>query len=210
MAIKNIVFDLGGVIMDLDRSRAVRRFEEMGVKDAEELIDPYEQKGIFLEVENGQATAEEFRRKLSEHVGKELTMEQISYGWLGFIVGVPQYKLDYMLELRNRYTVHVLSNTNPFIMADWAKTPAFSEAGRPLTDYSENIYASYEVGVTKPDIRIFEYMLADSGMIPSETLFIDDGKSNVDVAASLGMHIYQPANKEDWREAITCILEENK
>lgn len=207
MVIKNIVFDLGGVIMDLDRERSVRRFEELGVKDAGQLIDPYEQKGIFLEVENGKATAEEFQRKLSEHAGRELSMEELSYGWMGFIVGVPQYKLDYMLELRKKYNVYVLSNTNPFIMANWAKTKAFSEAGRPLDDYCEKIYASYEIGVTKPHIRIFEYMLEDSGMIPSETLFIDDGQTNVKVGASLGMQVYQPANKEDWREAITAILD---
>ena len=68
--IKNIVFDLGGVFIDLDHDQAVRRFKEIGVEDAEQLLDPYEQKGIFLEVENGTISADEFCQKLQEHTGK--------------------------------------------------------------------------------------------------------------------------------------------
>lgn len=83
--IKNIVFDLGGVFIDLDHDQAVRRFKEIGVEDAEQLLDPYEQKGIFLEVENGTISADEFCQKLREHTGKDLTYEDIKSGWLGFI-----------------------------------------------------------------------------------------------------------------------------
>lgn len=75
--IKNIVFDLGGVLVDLDHEGAVRSFEEIGVTDARQLLDPYEQKGIFLEVENGTITADEFSQKLREHAGKDLTYEEI-------------------------------------------------------------------------------------------------------------------------------------
>ncbi len=204
--IKNVVFDLGGVIMHLDHERAVRRFEELGVKDVRQLLDPYEQKGIFLEVEDGRIDAEGFRLKLSEHAGRSLSFDEIAWGWMGFIVEVPQYKLDYMLTLREQYTVYILSNTNPYIMGAWARTPAFSEVGRPLTDYCEKIYASYEIGITKPDERIFAHMLADAPMLPAETLFIDDGHRNVEIAAAMGMHTYQPANMEDWREPITRLL----
>lgn len=206
--IKNIVFDLGGVIMHLDHERAVRRFEELGIKDVRQLLDPYEQKGIFLDVENGKLDAEDFRRQLCEHAGRELSQEEILYGWLGFIVDVPQYKLDYMEALRHRYPVYILSNTNPYIMGMWARTPAFSEAGRPLSDYCDKIYASYEIGITKPDERIFAHMFADTGMLPGETLFVDDGRRNVELASTLGMLVYQPANMEDWREAIDHILQQ--
>ncbi len=206
MAIKNIVFDLGGVVIDLDRDQAVRRFEKIGVTDAEQLIDTYEQKGIFLEVENGTIDADTFCRKLSEYTGKDLSFDDITWAWLGFVVDVPQAKLDYILQLRNKYRVYLLSNTNPFIQLEWAQTDKFTPAGKPLNDYFDKLYTSYEIGVTKPDIRIFEYMLKDSGMIPSETLFVDDGKKNIEVGASLGMITYQPENKEDWRKPIDEIL----
>ena len=77
--IKNIVFDLGGVLIDLDHGQAVRRFKEIGVADAEQLLDPYEQKGIFLEVENGTITAEEYCEKLRKHAGKDIPYEDIKH-----------------------------------------------------------------------------------------------------------------------------------
>lgn len=205
--IKNIVFDLGGVIIDLDRDRSVRRFKEIGVDNIEEMLDAYKQKGVFLELENGTADTEEFRGKLSEMIGKELTTEEISYGWYGFILDVPEYKLDYILELRKKYKVYILSNTNPIIMK-WAKSPDFSKAGLPITAYCDKLYASYEMKVTKPDPLIFDMMINDSGMLPSETLFVDDGKLNIEIGDKLGFITYQPSNKEDWREPIERILNE--
>lgn len=204
--IRNVVFDLGGVLIDLDRDCAVRRFEEIGVADAERLIDAYEQKGIFLEVENGTIGTEEFCRKLSEHTGKELSFEDIKSAWMGFIVDVPQYKLDYLLELRKQYNVYLLSNTNPIIQEKWARTSQFTPAGRSIDKYFDKMYTSYEVGVTKPDPAIFEFMIKDCGLIPAETLFVDDAKSNIDVARTMGFSTYQPMNKEDWRVAIDTIL----
>lgn len=204
--IKNIVFDLGGVLIDLDRDRAVRRFEQIGVVDAEQLIDAYEQKGIFLEVENGTISAGQFCQKLCEHTGKDLPYEEIKYAWLGFIIDTPQYKLDYLLKLRENYQVYLLSNTNPIIQDGWARTDQFSLAGLPIGAYFDQMYTSYEVGVTKPDRKIFDYMIADSGMVPSETLFVDDAKSNIEVGRSLGFDTYQPLNGEDWREAVDRIL----
>lgn len=205
--IKNIVFDLGGVLVDLDHDQAVRRFEEIGVTDAKQLLDPYEQKGIFLEVENGTITADEFCRKLCAHTGKDLTYEQIKYAWLGFITDTPQYKLDYLLELRKNYNVYLLSNTNPIIQEGWARTDSFTPAGRPIGAYFDKMYTSYEVGVTKPDRKIFDCMIGDSGLIPSETLFVDDGKSNIEMAHRLGFETYQPENGEDWRNAIKRYLD---
>lgn len=203
--IKNIVFDLGGVIMDLDTDRAVSRFVEIGVKNAPELVNAYQQKGVFLELEEGLADRETFCKKLSEYTGKEISDEEALNAWRGFITDIPQYKLDYILDLRSKYKLYLLSNTNPFIL-EWARTSSFTEAGRPITAYFDKIYASYEVGITKPNKEIFEFMLKDSGMIPSETLFIDDGIRNVEMASSMGIVTYCPENKEDWRAAVDSIL----
>ena len=203
--IKNIVFDLGGVIMHLDTDRAVKRFIEIGVSDATEFVNAYQQKGVFLELEEGLADRETFCKKLCEHTGKEITEEMAFYAWKGFIVDIPQYKLDYILNLRNNYKLYLLSNTNPFIL-EWARTPAFTEAGRPITAYFDKLYASYEIGITKPNREIFEYMLKDGEMIPSETLFIDDGVRNVEVADQMGLKTYCPKNKEDWRISLDAIL----
>lgn len=203
--IKNIVFDLGGVIIDLNRDCSLERFKEIGVANIEEYLDPYKQRGIFLELENGGVDLEEFRVELSKIVGKSLTTEEVSSGWMGFIEAVPQYKLDYILELRKEYNVFILSNTNPVVL-EWAKTSAFSEAGLPITAYCDKVYASFEMKVTKPEPRIFDLMMQDSGMIAAETLFVDDGKLNIETGSKLGFITYQPLNKEDWREPINNLL----
>ena len=204
-AIKNIVFDLGGVLVDLDRNRAVKRFEQIGVKDAEQLIDAYEQKGIFLEVENGTIDSDEFCRKLCAHVGKELSFEDIKWAWMGFIVDVPQYKLDYLLELRKNYCVYLLSNTNPIIQS-WARSPEFTSVGLPISAYFDKMYTSYEVGITKPNPFIFDFMIKDADLKPIETLFVDDGSSNIAVGKQLNFRTYQPDNGEDWRDAVSACL----
>lgn len=204
--IKNIVFDLGGVLIDLDHHQAVRRFEEIGVEDAGELLDPYEQKGFFLELENGKIDTDTFCRKLREHTGKPLSYDQIRYAWMGFIADVPQYKLDFLLELRKKYKVYLLSNTNPIIQS-WARSEAFTPAGRPISAYFDKMYTSYEAGATKPDAAIFDRMIKDAPLTPSETLFVDDGASNIQIGQKLGFHTYRPENAEDWREAVLDILE---
>lgn len=204
--IKNIVFDFGGVLVDLNRENAVKRFEKLGVKEADALIDKYHQKGIFLEVEDGSINAEEFRQKISKLAGKELTFEEIQHAWLGFVAEISQYKLDYLLELRKNYKVYLLSNTNPYVMG-WARSSRFTCVGRPLDDYVDKVYASYEIGKVKPDPAIFEYMIKDASLLPEETLFVDDGSSNIEMAKELKFHTYQPENKEDWREALNNLLQ---
>ena len=199
--IKNIVFDLGGVIITLDKEEPIRRLAAIGVKNPQGLLDPYEQRGIFQDLETGRIDAEAFRLRLGDLAGRELTAEECAWVWLGFVVEVPRYKLDYILSLRERHKVYLLSNTNPFIM-DWARTPRFSEAGRPLDDYFDKLYLSYQIGITKPDPRIFRHMMDDAPLLPGETLFVDDGQRNIDCARSLGFHTYLPGNGEDWRERL--------
>ena len=154
----------------------------------------------------GRIDAESFRLKLSEICGKELTYKEVELGWRGFVTSVEQYKLDYLNILRQRkYNVYILSNTNPYIMG-WARSREFTSAGRPLDDYVDKIYASYEVKCVKPDRGIFEYMIKDAALNPSETVFVDDGASNISIGKEFGFVTLQPANGEDWREKLEKLL----
>ena len=129
--VKNLIFDMGGVVFDLGYEQAVRRFEEIGVRDARAQLDPCIQSGIFGDLEGGRISCEEFRQGLSAHVGRDLTAEECAYAWKGYILDLPQRNLDKLLELRSRgYRLFLLSNTNPFI-TQWAHSPQFSLAATP-------------------------------------------------------------------------------
>jgi len=197
--IKTLVFDLGGVILTLNRDEAVRRFLQIGLDNAEELLDPYHQKGVFLQLETGELSREEFYEALRKEAGRNLTNEQIDWGWMGFIADCPEYKLKMLENLRERgYTLYLLSNTNPVIMS-WALSSKFSLSGKSLSDYFDKLYLSYRIGCIKPDPRIFHVMIDDSGLIPKETLFIDDGAANIQMGQELGFQTYQPENGADFR-----------
>jgi putative hydrolase of the HAD superfamily len=197
--IRNIIFDLGGVLVTLDRDNAVRRFKEAGLENAEDLLDPYHQKGIFLELEEGKLSQEEFYEAIRKEAGKYISNEAIDYGWFGFLKEVPEYKLEMLEELRKKgYKLYLLSNTNPIVMS-WALSPAFSSGGKSLDKYFDKLYLSYQIGCTKPASEIFEELFNDSGIAPAETLFIDDGRANIEMGKKLGMKTYQPLNGEDFR-----------
>lgn len=203
--IKNIVFDLGGVITDINRDKALDAFRSLGVIDIDAYLDSYEQRGIFKDVETGKLNAYEFHKALCNLIGKEVGMEQVCNAWMAFVSGVQIEKLRYLTKLSEKYMLYLLSNTNPFIML-WADSFDFSEDACPISFYFDKMYCSYKIGYTKPDTRIFNYMIEDSNIKPEETLFIDDGEANIIAAEQLDFNTYQPANGELWCNKVSSLL----
>ena len=132
-------------------------------------------------------------------------MEETKQAWLGFFYEVNLDKLDYIQELRKNYHVYILSNTNPFVMS-WACSPDFSSRKFPLNNYCDKLYLSYQIGHTKPAPEIFDFMIKDCNIIPSETLFVDDGASNIQMGKAFGLITFQPENGADWRDDLTALL----
>ena len=205
MEIKNIIFDFGGVIADLSWEGAVESFREIGLSNADQILDKYHQTGFFQDMEEGHITPDEFADKLSALCGRKLTKEEIKGAWMGYFPYVDTRKLEYIEELSKEYHIHVLSNTNPYIMS-WACSNSFTALGKPLTHYAENLYLSYELGYTKPDIRIFEKMIEKSNIKVEETLFIDDGPSNIKAAEEAGLLGLLVGSTEDWRDKLSNFL----
>ena len=123
--IKNIVFDLGGVILTLNLNESIRRFREAGFSQIEEVLDPYYQRGFFLDLEEGRLEGEEFYEVVRQLAGKYISNEVIDNCLYGFIQDTPAYKLEMLEELRKSYNLYLLSNTN-FIIMKWALSPQFS------------------------------------------------------------------------------------
>ena len=200
--IKNIIFDLGGVIITLDQPEAIRRFKALGLANAEQQLNAYTQGGIFGELEEGKISAETFRQELSRQVGHELTYDECRHAWLGYAREVPQRNLDVLRKLRSEgYRLILLSNTNPYMMS-WVRSPEFDGHGHSIDDYMDAVYCSYLLGVMKPSEEFFHQVLMRERIMASETLFLDDGSRNVAVASQMGIRTFRPENGEDWTSEI--------
>ena len=204
--IRNIIFDLGGVILTLDQPQAVRRFEALGLKDAEQRLDPYTQQGIFGDLEEGKIDAEAFRLELSKLIGREVSFDECCYAWQGYAKELPQRNLDALKKLRSEgYRLILLSNTNPYMM-EWVDSPRFDGQGHGIRDYMDACYLSYEMKVMKPADSFFRHVLMAEKIPPSACLFVDDGPRNVAAASQIGIRTYCPENGADWTEEIYSYL----
>lgn len=205
--IQTIVFDFGGVIATIDGNEAKKRFADLGVADIDRVLDPYRQQGIFGDLEEGKLSEEGYRKELGKMCGRELNFDEVKHCWLGYMKELPAYKLEALLKLRREgYRVVMLSNTNPYVM-HWAESKEFSGDGHSVDFYFDAMYRSYEVGCMKPDENFFRHVLAKERILPSETLFVDDGPRNVAAASELGMTTYCPANGADWTKEIYKYLD---
>lgn len=204
--IRNIIFDLGGVIITLDQPQAIRRFQNLGLADADQRLDAYTQGGIFGDLESGRIDADTFRNELSRLVGREVSHDECRHAWLGYCREVPQRNLDALVRLRSEgYRLLLLSNTNPYMMS-WVFSPHFDGRGHSLEYYMDGCYCSYQLGVMKPSQDFFARVLMAERIPPAETLFVDDGPRNVAAASQMGMHTFCPANGADWTQEIYSYL----
>lgn len=204
--IKNIIFDLGGVIVTLDPQEAIRRFLELGLQDAVKQLDSYTQTGIFGDLERGKISDETFRQEISVLAHREVSWDECRHAWLGYAREVPRRNLEVLRKLRQEgYRLFLLSNTNPFMMS-WVKSPDFDGEGHSIEHYMDGCYLSYELGVMKPDKQFFRHVLTSAQLEPSETLFLDDGPKNVAVAGEMGIITMYPKNGEDWTKEIYTYL----
>jgi putative hydrolase of the HAD superfamily len=200
--IKNLIFDLGGVIITLAPEEALRRFKNLGLENAEEQMDIYTQTGIFGQLEEGKISAETFREELSRQVGREVTYDECRHAWLGYVKEVPQRNLDVLQRLRSEgYRLILLSNTNPYMMS-WVRSPEFDGHGHSIDYYMDACYLSYQLGVMKPSTQFFHEVLMAEKIMASESLFLDDGARNVATASQMGMRTYCPENGADWTSKI--------
>lgn len=196
--IKNVIFDLGGVLVDLDIDRCTEAFRELGMPKVAELINPYYPAEMIGRLERGDITFHEACNEMRRLDNRpQVTDAEIAGAYGAFLAGVPVVKLRQIARLR-RAGIHtyVLSNNNPAAME--VIRGQFTADGRTMDDYFDKIYLSYELHELKPSEAIFRKVIADSGAIPAQTLFIDDGQKNVDAAQALGFAVYMPAPGEDF------------
>lgn len=187
--IKNIVFDLGGVLVPLNRSRCVKAFKEIGYDDFNSVIDEYLQEGFFLDYERGKISSKQFRDIIRQNINTEnrasVSDRDIDAAMKLFLDPVSDANLEFLFSLRKDYRVFLLSNTNPIAIN--AAKPYFAKKGREMEDYFEHMFLSYEMKLVKPEKEIFKRMLKEGNMKEGQTLYIDDSPANIRTSKELGI-----------------------
>ncbi|MEN6619144.1 MAG: HAD family phosphatase [Rikenellaceae bacterium] len=202
--IKNIIFDLGGVIVRLDKKACVESFRKLGFEDFGKILNEFVQEGFFLDFEKGLITEEEFRCFIRKNIYREVTDKDIDQAMANFLVEAPKDKLDTIYKLKKDYNVFMLSNTNPIAIN--AVKCFFEAGGRKMEDYFHKMFLSYEMKLAKPDIRIFSKVLEMAGIKAEETLFIDDGPANLESASKLGFITLLVSQESDLEAEIYSLL----
>ncbi len=185
--IKNILFDLGGVLMNIDFDRTFNAFEVIGFRGAGEAFQDPEINRLCMEFETGVYCSIEMRRKFREMTGFKCTDEQFDKAWNALLIDFPPVRIRRVEEVAKKYKTYLLSNTNP-IHARHFNAELNKHFGYESLDHLlDKAWYSHNLGLRKPDERIFERVLKVSKLNASETLFLDDSLINIRAAESLGI-----------------------
>ncbi|MBQ0057386.1 MAG: HAD family phosphatase [Bacteroidales bacterium] len=209
--IKNIIFDFGGVLLDLDPVRCKQQFAAIGYTQIYDELGTAHHNGVLGRMEDGGVTARELCDAIRDgvrHSNPDMPMptdRQVIAAFCSMADGIPSYRLDFVNELREEgYRVDALSNTNPIHWGFCMRY--FIECGYVPSELFGHIWLSCDMHMSKPDPEIFRAVLRESGYEPDETVFVDDNETNCRVAQSLGIHTYCPPVRTDWREEFRTFL----
>lgn len=200
--IRNVVFDFGGVILDLRPDRCIEEFQQIGIPEITQMLGTAHQRGVLDDMEQGKLTLEQFCDAMrAASASATPSNREIVQAYCSMADGVPFYRLDFVRQLlREGYHVSVLSNTN---LVHWGYCRRyFIEAGYVPEELFEHQWLSCELGLVKPNPEIFRVILEQSGYDPDETLFVDDNPGNCLAAEQFGIHTFCAPVRTDWTNMI--------
>jgi len=187
--IKNIIFDLGGVLLNIDPRKTIEAFGQLGM---EQLIGD---KGltydhdIFYLMEQGKVSPEEFRNGVRQLLKNEVSDQQIDEAWTAMLLDFPAVRVQLLRNLRNHFRIYLFSNTNAIHVAKYHSH--FRELHQfEVSSLFDKDFYSNEIGFRKPSAESFQEIIRLSGVCAAETLFIDDSHDNTNAAANCGLKAY--------------------
>ena len=186
--VKAVIFDLGGVIVDLAVNKTIQAFSELSGFSPQEIQQAYLQQPGFFSYEKGLITDAEFRQMLRKLFSIQVNDKQLDEAWNAMLVDLPREKLQWLLALKNKLPVYALSNTNQ-IHISYVNDVML--CGEQLDNYFNHCFYSHHVNMRKPDVEIYEHVLHHVDLLPHEALFLDDNEENIKAATSLGIHAVQ-------------------
>lgn len=189
--IKNLLFDLGGVILNIDYNRPVEEFAKLGAQHFEKVFSQSSQSPIFDRFERGEITPAEFRSHLRKYLPEKISDSEIDQAWCSILGDLPSKRIVQLKQLKNNgYRLFLLSNTNSIHIKGFTKYLDETYGKHLFKELFEKVYFSSQIGVRKPTKKVFEYVLKENDLKANETFFIDDSKQHVDGAAKAGLQTH--------------------
>jgi len=184
--IKNIIFDLGNVIIDLDTEATKQDFNFLYGPDYEEVMADLKERNVFKKFETGSISTQTFLNELASY-DDNITFDEIKNAWSAMLLDIPEENYKILKKTKENYKTFCLSNTNKLHIDFIYKQLKSTKGVTNLNGFFEKVYLSHEVGKRKPNEDIFQLVLDNHNLVPSETLFIDDTKKHLRGAEKLGI-----------------------
>ncbi len=183
-----IIFDLGGVIIDLDYHRTAAAFVKLGLENFDEIYSKAKQSNLFDDFEKGIMSEDGFRTELRKYLPQNTSGEQIDQAWNAMLIDIPVDRVEFLRQVGAKYRIFLLSNTNRIHVKAFSKMANDIFGKNNFLSIFEKCYLSCELGMRKPDAEIFEKVLSDNHLDRSQTLFIDDSIQHVEGALKIAIH----------------------
>lgn len=193
--IKLIIFDLGGVVINLHVERTIAAFTDLSGKTEEEVYTSYEQAAYFKAYEKGLISDADFRNCIREDFELDALDEQIDEAWSAMLGTIPEERVEQIEKLCRKYTCVVLSNTNAIHEKAFHRILNETSSYNHLDQLFHQVHFSHKWNMRKPDVEIYEKLLSHHQLSPEQCLFMDDGELNLLEAAHLGIQtVHIPRN----------------
>jgi putative hydrolase of the HAD superfamily len=185
---KNLIFDLGNVLYDIDFEKMYNAFDGLGIPNFENHFTLNKSDQIFFDLEKGLITEVQFCEGFNKLYSLNLTKDQIIGAWNALLIGYRKESIEWIRANNGRYATFLYSNTNQIHYDHFI--PQFErEIGGNFENLFKTPYYSHKMGQRKPDPASFQFILDKEGLVAQETLFIDDNEPNVNAAASIGLQV---------------------
>lgn len=182
-----IIFDLGGVLINLDYQLTSKAFIDLGLTDFDATYSQLQQTDLFDRFETGAISSFHFINRLLDQLPQGTSGNTVVHAWNAMILDFPEDRLTWLLEIKKRFRIFLLSNTNTLHMEKVRRSLESAVGHQRLEDYFETVYLSCEMGMRKPDPAIFSRVCQEQGLNPAKTVFIDDSPQHVEGAATIGL-----------------------
>ena len=200
MSIKNIIFDFGGVVLDIDPQLTIDEFVKLGFTDFDKLSTPEFTDEIIGKFERGILTPEVFRTKLKKFLDIDVTDQQLDDAWNSLLYDIPRERIEILEQGKKNYQIILLSNSNEIHYDLFVRDLQLRFGYREFDDLFHKSYFSFDLHLLKPNSEVYEFVINQHGILPEETLFIDGKEENIVAAKKLGLRTYKLDKPERIRD----------